>query len=102
MQQTQQRAEGLQKLLEASTGASSRLKQEHGLLKRAVEVHHQRSQQAQQTIQDQGQKVAQLTQLAENLFQSNQSLMARLSAMESGSGITPTGDQHYPHWGDSR
>lgn len=101
LQQTQQRADGLQKLLEASAGASSRMKQEHGLLKRAVEVHNQRNQEAQRTIEEQGQKIGQLTQLAENLYQSNQSLMARLAALDNG-GISSMGDQHYPHWGDSR
>lgn len=77
------------------------MKQEHGLLKRAVEVHNQRNQEAQRTIEEQGQKIGQLTQLAENLYQSNQSLMARLAALDNG-GISSMGDQHYPHWGDSR
>ena len=88
--------------MEASAGANARVKQEHGLLKRAVEVHNQRNQQAQATIDEQGQKIAQLTQLAENLYQSNQSLMARLAALDGGGGNAPMGDQHYPRWGDSR
>ena len=96
-----QRADGLHKLLQAALSEGARIKQEHGLLKRAVEVHDARGHQARTTMQQQGDKITQLTQLAENLYQSNQSLMTRLAAQGDGNGVSCTGDQHYPHWGDA-
>lgn len=94
----QQAEAGFHKLLNAAGMEAARLSQQNYTLKRAVEKHDERAREAQRTLDEQEQRIQQLSTVAQNLFRDNEALRAEIAQLRGNGADTSTGF-HFPKYG---